>query len=81
MKPRGRRRGNGEAWFTTAVLAEARSTVAVLESFQETLKRLMLPSAEQRYRVSAKAISRVKRPASPIRADALFAVVDRKSVV
>jgi len=27
-KPIGPRLGNGEAWFTTAVLAEARSTLA-----------------------------------------------------
>ena len=52
-----------------------------LERFQETLKPLMFPSAEQRYRVSTKAISRGKRPASPIRADALFAVVERVTVV
>ena len=52
-----------------------------LERFQETLKRLMFPSAEQRYRVSTKAISRVKRPASPIRTDALFAVAESVTVV
>lgn len=52
-----------------------------LERFQETLKRLMFPSAEQRYWVSTKAISRAKRPASPIRADTLFAVVEPVTVV
>ena len=52
-----------------------------LELLQETFKRLMLPSAEQCYRICAKTISRVKRPAPPIRANAFLAVVERATVV
>lgn len=40
-KSEGPRLGNGEAWFTTAVLAEARPAMVLLKRFQKVLNSLM----------------------------------------
>lgn len=37
VKPRGPRLCNGEAWFTTDVVAEARPTMALLKRLQKAL--------------------------------------------
>jgi hypothetical protein len=42
MEAHRARLGNDQAWFTTAVLAEARLTIALLKRSQKVLKRLML---------------------------------------
>jgi hypothetical protein len=44
-KPEGPRLGNGEAWFTTADLAEARPDMALPKRFQKVLISLMFSRA------------------------------------
>lgn len=76
-KPEGPGLGNGEAWFTTAVLAEGRPAMALPKRFQKVRKSLMFSSAMHRDRFCSKPIPRAKRPSPSIRTDALFAVIKR----
>ena len=55
--------------------------IGSLERLQETLKRLMLPCAEQRNGICSKSIPRVKRPLPSIRTDAFYAVIQLIAVV
>lgn len=76
-KPEGPRLGNGEAWFTTAVLAEARPAMALPKQFQKVLMSLMFSGAEHHDRFCSKPMPQAKRPSPSIKTDALFAVINR----
>jgi hypothetical protein len=64
-KPEGPRLGNGEAWFTTAVLAEARPAMALPKRFQKVLMSLMFSSAEHQDTFCSKPTPQAKRPPRP----------------
>ncbi|KOP53221.1 hypothetical protein OX88_21420 [Pseudomonas coronafaciens pv. porri] len=61
-KPEGPRLGNGEAWFTTAVLAEARPDMALPKRFHKVLMSLMFSRAEHQNRFCSKPMPQAKRP-------------------
>lgn len=61
-KPEGPRLGNGDAGFTTAVLAEARPALAPPKRFQQELMNLMISSAEHHDRFCSKPMPQAKQP-------------------